>query len=98
MKSFKKIAILSAIFVAILGFFVWKYYQEKQEKEEPIQSNKEIFISELLDNLNGYENNMLYEDMSKVDGPIVDEIFKTLIDKQQITRENLLEIFAKCNS
>ena len=72
--------------------------QEKQEKEEPIQSNKEIFISELLDNLNGYENNMLYEDMSKVDGPIVDEIFKTLIDKQQITRENLLEIFAKCNS
>lgn len=36
--------------------------------------------------------------MSKVDGPIVDEIFKTLIDKQQITRENLLEIFAKCNS
>ena len=50
--------------------------QEKQEKEEPIQSNKEIFISELLDNLNGYENNMLYEDMSKVDGPIVDEILK----------------------
>ena len=51
-----------------------------------------------LDNLSGYEDNMLYEDMSKVDGPIVDEIFKTLIDKQQITRENLLEIFAKCNS
>ena len=33
MKSFKKIAILSTIFVAILGFFVWKYYQDKQEKE-----------------------------------------------------------------
>lgn len=31
MKSFKKIAILSAIFVAILGFFVWKYYQEKED-------------------------------------------------------------------
>lgn len=34
MKSFKKIAILSTIFVAILGFFVWKYYQDKQEKED----------------------------------------------------------------
>lgn len=34
MKKFKKIAIFSAIFVAILGFFVWKYYQEKQEKED----------------------------------------------------------------
>lgn len=33
MKSFKKIAILSTIFVAILGFFVWKYYQHKHEKE-----------------------------------------------------------------
>lgn len=33
MKNFKKIALLSAIFVAILGFFVWKYYRDKQEKE-----------------------------------------------------------------
>lgn len=34
MKSFKKIAILSTIFVSILGFFVYKYYQDKQEKED----------------------------------------------------------------
>ena len=72
--------------------------EENQKEEQPIQSNKDIFISELLDNLNGYENNMLYEDMCKTDGPIVDEIFKLLIDKQEITREQLLEIFAKCNS
>ena len=31
--TFKKFAILSTIFVAILGFFVYKYYQDKQEKE-----------------------------------------------------------------
>lgn len=75
------------------------YKIEKNDiNEQPIQSNKEIFISELLDNLNGYENNMLYEDISNVDGPIIDEIFKLLIDKQEITREQLLEIFAKCNS
>lgn len=72
--------------------------EQNKEKEEPTQSNKDIFISELLDNLDGYENNMLYEDMTKTDGPIVDEIFKLLIDKQQITREELLDIFAKCNS
>lgn len=34
MKRFKKIAMLSVIVVAILGFFIWKYYQEKQEKED----------------------------------------------------------------
>lgn len=72
--------------------------QEAEIEKVPVQSNKEIFISELLDNLNGYENNMLYDDISKTDGPIVDEIFKVLVDKQEITRESLLEIFAKCNS
>lgn len=72
--------------------------EETRIEEKPIQSNKDIFISELLDNLNGYENNMLYEDMSKTEGPIIDQIFDLLIDKQEITREQLLEIFAKCNS
>ena len=69
--------------------------EENDETEKSTQSNKDIFISELLDNLNGYENNMLYEDMVNVDGPIVDEIFKLLIDKQEIKREQLLDIFAK---
>ena len=72
--------------------------EKTQAEEETVQSNKDIFISELLDNLNGYENNMLYEDMTKTEGQIVDEIFKLLIDKQEITREQLLDIFAKCNS
>lgn len=71
---------------------------DNQIQEQSIKSNKEIFISELLDNLNGYENNMLYEDMSNTEGQIIDEIFKLLIDKQEITRELLLEIFANCNS
>ena len=74
------------------------YKIEENQEEQPIQSNKDIFISELLDNLNGYENNMLYEDMCKTEGPIVNEIFKLLIDKQEITREQLLGIFADCNS
>lgn len=67
-------------------------------EEQPIRSNKDIFISELLDNLSGYEENMLYEDLCKTEGPIVNEIFTLLIDKQEINREQLLEIFAKCNS
>lgn len=75
-----------------------KNYKTKENIEEPIQSNKDIFISELLDNLNGYENNMLYEDISNTEGQIVDEIFSFLVDKQEIGKEELLEIFAKCNS
>ncbi len=70
--------------------------QENEEDEK--ENNKQIFISELLDNLSGYENNMLYDDLSDVDGNIVNMIFEVLIDKQEITREDLLQIFAKCNS
>ena len=71
--------------------------EEEFEQQENI-NNKEIFINELLDNLNGYENNMLYEDISNTEGKIVDEVFALLLDKQEINREELLEIFAKCNS
>ena len=62
------------------------------------EHNKQIFISELLDNLRGYEQNMLYDEMVSVDGPIIDHIFTTLMDKQEITREDLLSIFAEQNS
>ena len=66
--------------------------------EEEKAKNKETFIAELLDNLTGYEQNLLYDDISCVDGKIVDEIFNTLIDKQKIERKDLLKIFQECNS
>lgn len=60
--------------------------------------NKQIFICELLNNLEPYKENMLYEDISQTDGIIIDEIFTTLLEKQEIDKQDLLEIFAKCNS
>ena len=75
-----------------------KNYKTQDNEQEQILSNKDIFISELLDNLNGYENNMLYEDLVNTEGEIVNEVFKVLVDKQEITRQDLLEIFANCNS
>ena len=69
-------------------------FEENTSKVE----NKQIFISELLNNLEPYKENMLYEDISDTDGKIIDTIFETLLDKQEIDRQNLLEIFAKCNS
>lgn len=68
------------------------------QETDSYQANKQIFIAELLNNLENYKDNMLYEDLTDVNGKIVDEIFKFLIDKQEIERQNLLEIFAKCNS
>ena len=45
---------------------------------------KEIYIKE--------------DDISDIDGEIIDKIFNTLLDKQEIDREELLKIFADCNS
>ncbi len=60
--------------------------------------NKQIFISELLNNLEPYKENMLYEDIANTEGKIVSEIFEFLLDKQEITKQDLLKIFANCNS
>ena len=53
-----------------------------EEKEE----NKQIFITELLNNLEPYKDNLLYEDIANVNGKIVDEIFNFLLEKQEIER------------
>lgn len=69
-------------------------YEANTEKN----TNKQIFITELLNNLEPYKENMLYDDIADTDGKIIDEIFEYLLDKQEIDREALLKIFAKCNS
>lgn len=69
-----------------------------QAEESSYRSNKQIFITELLSNLEPYQDNMLYEDMANTEGKIIDAIFQYLLDKQEIDRQALLEIFAKCNS
>ena len=78
-------------------------YKASEKSKDDLQKtskveNKQIFITELLNNLEPYKDNMLYEDIAKTDGKIVDEIFNLLLDKQEITREELLKIFADCNS
>ena len=65
-----------------------------EEKEE----NKQIFINELLNNLEPYKDNLLYEDIANAEGKIVDQIFSMLLEKQEIERGDLLKIFADCNS
>ena len=69
-------------------------YKDLPEKE----NNKQIFITELLNNLESYKENMLYDDISKENGEIINEIFERLLDKQEIERKDLLQIFANCNS
>ena len=72
-------------------------YQEKPETDMYFK-NRQAFITELLNNLDGLEENMLYEDMVKPENEIVNELFDILLDKQVIDREDLLKTFAKYNN
>ena len=68
------------------------------ETESTLEQNKEIFIGELLNTLEPYKDNMLYDDIANTEGKIIENIFYYLMDKQEMTVEALLEIFADCNS
>ena len=70
----------------------------KKTNSEVMKRNKEIFITELLNYTDNMEDNILYENISNVDGKIVDDIFKFLLKNQFIKEKDLLKILAKNNN
>lgn len=70
---------------------------EDEEIEE--KENQKIFIDELMENMEGLENNILYDDFQNIENSeIISDIFKTLIEFQKVTRKDLLDIFSKHNN
>ncbi|MCI8699752.1 MAG: SpoIIE family protein phosphatase [Clostridia bacterium] len=72
---------------------------EELIQEKTIEDkNRDLFISELLNELDDIKDNMLYDDLSKVPNKIVNELYLILTEQQQVTRQDLLKTFAKFNS
>lgn len=69
---------------------------EELEKQE--RSNQELFEEELFNNLEGKEENLLYDDVYNNNENIIDEIFNVLISKEVITRKDIINIFANHNN
>ena len=68
--------------------------EDIKEKE-----NMKIFINELLNNTDGLENNILYDDIMNLENSdITSDIFKVLQENQKITRKELIDIFADHNN
>ena len=68
------------------------------DEEDIKEKNKQTFISELLNNLDHMEDNVLYDIIQDVEGDIVSEIFNKLMDKGFIKEKDLLKILAKNNN
>lgn len=77
-------------------------YEEKEEQNkseiEIFTKNRQRFITELLNNMDGLEENMLYDDIVKPENEIVNELFKILLEKQEIEKEDLIKAFEKFNN
>lgn len=68
--------------------------EDIKEKE-----NRQIFVNELLNNTEGLENNILYDDIVNLENSdIANDIFKVLQENQKITRKELIDIFADHNN
>ena len=68
------------------------------DKKENLENNREIFIEELQEEVRKYPENILYQDLIDEDESIIYDIFDYLMEKDRITREDLLEIFKRHNN
>ncbi len=69
-----------------------------EELKEQEKSNIDIFLEELKQNLEGLEDNMLYEDMWYPSEELLQDIFTILLDKEIITEKDFVEVLAKHNN
>lgn len=70
---------------------------EEDELEE--NKNLKLFIEELQNNLEGLEENILYEDIQNEENEeILRDIFELVLNNGQVTRSELLEVFANHNN
>lgn len=71
--------------------------QVDEELTKIEQENQAIFIKELYANLEGMEENVLYDDITNSDDIVLD-IFKALLVNTRITKKQLIQIFQNHNS
>lgn len=64
---------------------------------ENINKSKETFIEDLLNNIDTFPNNILYEELIQLENGIIEDVYKMLIDKEEISAQDLVSIFEKRN-
>lgn len=69
------------------------------ETEEELQNDsKRLFREELINNIEDFSDNALYEDIIEAEDEVLDDIYELLEEKEEITKEELIKIFENNNS
>lgn len=69
-----------------------------EETKEQKETNQDVFETELKANLEGKEENLLYDDIYNNEDNILNEIFEILLEKEVITRKDIILLFASHNN
>ena len=64
---------------------------------ENINKSKEAFVEDLLNNLDSFPNNILYEELINTENAVIDDIYMLVTEKEEISEKDLVEIFEKRN-
>ena len=70
--------------------------EEELKKQE--EDNFTIFEKELQNDIEGIEENILFEDIYSPDDNLLEDLFKILLEKEEINRRDLLDTLANHNS
>lgn len=68
------------------------------EKEENLEEERNLFKEALINNLEDFTDNMLYDDIIESEDEILDSVYKTLETKDEITKEEFLKILEENNN
>lgn len=66
--------------------------------EELKQDSKKAFKEELISNIEDFTDNLLYDDILYSEDDVLDDIYEILEDKEELSKEELIEVFEKNNN
>ena len=69
----------------------------KEKKEYNLEDSKKAFIQEIGEKLEGMEDNILYEEFSNEDKELTSEIFDKLVEKDSITKDDIVKLLEEKN-
>lgn len=67
------------------------------DEAENINKSKEMFLEDLLNNLDSFPNNILYEELIDTSDGVLEDIYMVLTEKDEINEKDILSIFEKRN-
>lgn len=69
-----------------------------ETEEELEDDSRKLFKEELLNNIEDFSDNILYDDIIESDDQVLDDIYDFLEEKEEINTEELIKIFEKNNN